>query len=216
MWQSTFFKKHLRLPLILLGVGLVLMGTAYWLFDTQQQKLNQQLSVESRKLNSLVRQVDFLREQYRLYLQYGDKYQQLIKQGLAKVQDRVLWADVLLQERQHLLLNPLSIQFEPQNPLQQNELEQLKLPANIFYRTQVNLRGGSLLDSDILTVVTDVDRFISRYFLVKSCRIKDNRNGLMQQKYEFNLLSGNFSFDCSLVLFNSKPKPLKQVGHDSL
>jgi hypothetical protein len=127
----------------------------------------------------------------------------------------VLWADVLLQERQRLLLNPLSIQFEPQNPLQQNELEQLKLPANIFYRTQVNLRGGSLLDTDILTVVTDVDRFISRYFLVKSCRVKDNRNALMQQKYEFNLLAGNFSFDCSLVLFNSKPKPLKQVEDDT-
>jgi len=104
--RQLFFKSTVTL------IALVLVAAGAWFIVTEEQKSVQQ--VENQKisaLNGLISQVNFLRLQVKLYAQYGDKYKELVRQGVVKKQDRVFWVDSMVQMQQSLVMPEFNFSF---------------------------------------------------------------------------------------------------------
>ena len=217
MSKSNYFKRYIQQPLIVLVLLLLVLGGVFYGASQFETTLNQRQMETKDRLDSLMRQVLFLREQYQLSQQYGERYQQLIKEGLSKEQDRVRWTDLLLQEKPLRWIHPITVQFEPQKLVQGNDLSLLKANAPIFYQTQVNLVMNTPLDTDVFSVLEDIEQHISPFFLLKSCSIQQQRDqNNVKLKMAFNKSNNAFEVNCALVLFNSKPRPFKSPKGEHL
>lgn len=212
MTSFEYFKPELKKPVWLLLFLAILIGGEIYASSLLESRLTQQFMQEKSVLDGLTRQVKFLQEQYRLFQQYGAKYQELSQKGLAKEQDRVLWSDVLLQEKNRRWLNPMTIQFEAQKKMEQNEFQQLKLSTPIFYQTRVNLTVGTQTDLDIFATLEDIEHFISPFFLLNSCKIERLVSNEKVATIKFDSEHPNFNVTCSLIFFNTKPRKFKGLG----
>jgi len=212
MTNFEYIKRDLKKPIWLLLLLTILAGGEIYATFVLENRLTQQFMQEKRELDDLMHQVKFLQEQYQLFQQYGAQYQQLTQQGLAKEQDRVLWADMLLHEKQRRWLNPIVIQFEAQKKLEASVFQQLKIASPIFYQTRVNLTLGTQTDLDIFTTLEDIEQLISPFFLLKSCKIEMILGNKDKANIKFDSKQPNFSVICSLIFFNSKPSKFKGLS----
>jgi len=212
MTNLQYIKRSLKKPIWLLLILAILAGGEFYTTSLLENRLTQQFMQEKSRLDGLMQQVKFLQEQYQLFQQYGEQYQQLTQQGLTKEQDRVLWADILLQEKQRRWLNPIVIQFEAQKKLDANMFQQLKTFSPIFYQTRVNLTVGAQTDLDIFATLEDIERFISPFFLLNSCRIDKQDSDKEMNTIKFNAKQPNFNVVCSLIFYNSKPNKFKGLS----
>ena len=195
---QRFFKKLVIILLILS----VLLGLAWYGYGELQKELAAQERPKVQKLNSLRSQVKFLQQQVRLYQEYGEKYQELVKKGLVKQQDRVFWTDSLIKLKDEYIVPDLSFSFSPEKPLSSGQFSKIKIPNGMFFYSDVKLKMSLQHEEDLVRIFESISQNISPLYLVHDCVLK-----LKDSSYEvnanFNLTSGNIDATCSLIVFHT-------------
>lgn len=208
-WQDPLLKRYLLVPLVLVIAITGVYFAADYFLEEQRFQLDRDEKYKESQVNNIMRQVRFLRYQERLFLTYGDKYQELIRDGLIHKQDRVKWTDELLKIQRKLALTPFTIRFEPEQKLKQADLARMKLEKDIFYYTRLNLSVGLQSDLDIIALFDQVTQNITPLYLVDKCDLAVNLVDI--EKPSFNPDKGAIRMACSLILFEAKPNPFKAV-----
>lgn len=195
---QRFFTKLIIIFVILA----VLVAGAWYGYGELRKELQAQERPKVQKLNSLRSQVNFLQQQVKLYYEYGDKYQELVRRGLVKQQDRVFWTDSLIKIKDEYLIPEMSFSFSPEKPLSSGQFSNIKIPNGMFFYSDVNLTMSLQHEEDLVRVFETISQNISPLYLVESCK-----TGLLEQNYRvnpnFDLTNGNVSVDCNLIVFHT-------------
>ncbi|WP_127471168.1 hypothetical protein [Thiomicrorhabdus aquaedulcis] len=213
---TSYFKEPLAIRLFkrlfVIFVLLILIGAASWYgFKELHGYLAAQEKPKIAQLNSLKSQVSFLRQQVALYEQYGEKYEELIKKGLVKKQDRVFWADSLIKMKDRFAIPNLKFEFSAEKALSTADFANIKIPPNVFFYSRVKLTLDLQHEEDLIRLFETISQTISPLYLVESCQTK-----LHDSDHEvwanFDLLKGNVATQCSLIVFHIHPKPPKPIN----
>lgn len=201
--------RFLKRVLILLIILAALLGLAWYGYGEMEKELKAQEKPKIQKLNSQRSQVKFLQQQVKLYEQYGEKYQELVKKGLVKKQDRVFWTDSLIRLTDEYLIPSLKFSFSAEKALASSQFSKIKVPNGLFFYSKVNLNMALQHEEDLLRVLETISQKVSPLYLVESCKMK-----LQDMDYEvnanFDLLKGNVLADCSLIIFHTHPTENKK------
>ncbi len=202
---QRFFKKLLIIFVILSA----LFGASWYGYEEIQKELVAQEKPKIQKLNSLRSQVKFLQQQVRLYQEYGEKYEELVKKGLVKQQDRVFWTDSLIKLKDEYLIPDLSFSFSPEKPLSSGQFSKIKIPNGMFFYSEVTLKMSLQHEEDLVRVFESISQNISPLYLVKSCdtKLKDSGHEI---NANFDLMAGNINVSCSLIVFHTHPSKTKK------
>lgn len=200
-----FFRKLLIIFLVLA----VLLTGAWYGYEEVQKELAAQEKPKIQKLNSLRSQVKFLQQQVRLYQEYGEKYEELVKKGLVKPQDRVFWTDSLIRLRDLYIIPELSFSFSPEKPLSSGQFAKIKIPNGMFFYSDVVLKLSLQHEEDLVRLFESISQNISPLYLVKNCDVKLKDSG-HDINVNFDLTSGNIIADCSLIVFHTHDSQIKQ------
>lgn len=202
---QRFFKKLLIIFVILSA----LFGAAWYGYGEIQKELVAQEKPKIQKLNSLRSQVKFLQQQVRLYQEYGEKYEELVKKGLVKQQDRVFWTDSLIKLKDEYLIPDLSFSFSPEKPLSSGQFSKIKIPNGMFFYSDVTLKMSLQHEEDLVRVFESISQNISPLYLVQNCdtKLKDSGHEI---NANFDLMSGNINVSCSLIVFHTHPSKTKK------
>ncbi|WEJ62111.1 CHASE3 domain-containing protein [Thiomicrorhabdus lithotrophica] len=202
---QRFFKKLLIIFVILSA----LFGASWYGYEEIQKELVAQEKPKIQKLNSLRSQVKFLQQQVRLYQEYGEKYEELVKKGLVKQQDRVFWTDSLIKLKDEYLIPDLSFSFSPEKPLSSGQFSKIKIPNGMFFYSDVTLKMSLQHEEDLVRVFESISQNISPLYLVKSCdtKLKDSGHEI---NANFDLMAGNINVSCSLIVFHTHPSKTKK------
>ena len=193
-----FYKK---LVIILVLLALLLTG-AWYGYGEIQKELKAQERPKVQKLNSLKSQVNFLQQQVLLFQQYGEKYQELVKKGLVKPQDRVFWTDSLIRMKDEYLIPDLSFSFSPEKPLSSGQFSSIKIPNGLFYFSQLDLKMSLQHEEDLVRVFESISQKITPLYLVNNCN-SSLKEGGHEVNANFDLTSGNVNVSCSLIVFHT-------------
>ncbi len=180
----------------------VFLAGAWYAYGEVEKELQAQERPKIQKLNGLQSEVKFLQRQLMLYRQYGDKYQELIKKGLVKQQDRVFWTDSLIALSEQYLIPSLKFTFSEERPLTSALFASINVPNRVFYYSRLKLNMSLQHEEDLIRVLETISQNISPFYLVESCKTK-LMNGSAYVQANFNLLKGNVSVDCALIVFHS-------------
>lgn len=213
--QSSFlsvglFKKFfLKGTLLILLLGGLFAGL-WQLVNDEKLRLQQIEQTKLKELNSLRSQVNFLQQQVRLYQQYGAKYKDLVRKGIVKQQDRVFWADSMVQMQKTLVMPDFSFQFTPEQILDSNRFDKVKIDRGMFYFSRLNLKMDLQHDGDLPKLLNAINERVSPFYLVDHCSYS------MKEKEEivvakFDPESGNIQTECSLIVFHSHSKIAKDL-----
>ena len=202
---QRFFKKLLIIFMILSA----LFGAAWYGYGEIQKELIAQEKPKIQKLNSLRSQVKFLQQQVRLYQEYGEKYEELVKKGLVKQQDRVFWTDSLIKLKDEYLIPDLSFSFSPEKPLSSGQFSKIKIPNGMFFYSDVTLKMSLQHEEDLVRVFESISQNISPLYLVQNCdtKLKDSGHEI---NANFDLMAGNINVSCSLIVFHTHPSKTKK------
>jgi len=202
---QRFFKK-LLIVFVLLSA---LFGAAWYGYGEIQKELVAQEKPKIQKLNSLRSQVKFLQQQVRLYQEYGEKYEELVKKGLVKQQDRVFWTDSLIKLKDEYLIPDLSFTFSPEKPLSSGQFSKIKIPNGMFFYSDVTLKMSLQHEEDLVRVFESISQNISPLYLVQNCdtKLKDSGHEI---NANFDLMAGNINASCSLIVFHTHPSKTKK------
>ena len=202
---QRFFKKLLIIFVILSA----LFGAAWYGYGEIQKELVAQEKPKIQKLNSLRSQVKFLQQQVRLYQEYGEKYEELVKKGLVKQQDRVFWTDSLIKLKDEYLIPDLSFSFSPEKPLSSGQFSKIKIPNGMFFYSDVTLKMSLQHEEDLVRVFESISQNISPLYLVQNCdtKLKDSGHDI---NANFDLMAGNINASCSLIVFHTHPSKTKK------
>jgi hypothetical protein len=195
---QRYFKKLVIIFLILSA----LFAATWYGYGEIQKELAAQEKPKIQKLNSLRSQVRFLQQQVRLYQEYGDKYQELVKKGLVKQQDRVFWTDSFIRLKDEYLIPDLSFSFSPEKPLSSGQFSKIKIPNGIFFYSTVKLTMSLQHEEDMVRVFESISQNISPLYLVESCsnKLKDTGHEI---NANFDLTTGNINTTCNLIVFHT-------------
>ncbi|HIE41013.1 MAG TPA: hypothetical protein EYP76_06300 [Thiomicrorhabdus sp.] len=180
----------------------VLFAGAWYGYGEIEKKLQAQEKPKIQKLKGLQNEVRFLQRQLTLYQQFGDKYQELIKKGLVKQQDRVFWTDSLIRLSEQYLIPSLKFRFLAEQPLTSGMFSQIKLPNRVFFFSRLTLTMNLQHEEDLMRVFETISQEISPFYLVESCKTK-LLNGRADVQANFDLVRGNVLADCSLIVFHT-------------
>lgn len=210
MVSASLFKRYFLKGLIAILV-LVALGAGAWKFFKEKQiEIKKEETVKLKELNSLQSQVQFLQQQVSLYRQYGEKYKDLVRKGIIKEQDRVFWADSLIQMQKALVMPDFTFQFTPEQPLDSRRFERIRLEKGIFYFSRLNLTMSLQHDEDLLRFLNAINERISPFYLIDGCsyEMKNGKEEQMEEGVEahFNPEAGNIDTQCSLIVFHSHSK----------
>ena len=202
---QRFFKKLLIIFVLLSA----LFGAAWYGYGEIQKELVAQEKPKIQKLNSLRSQVKFLQQQVRLYQEYGEKYEELVKKGLVKQQDRVFWTDSLIKLKDEYLIPDLSFSFSPEKPLSSGQFSKIKIPNGMFFYSDVTLKMSLQHEEDLVRVFESISQNISPLYLVQNCdtKLKDSGHEI---NANFDLMAGNINASCSLIVFHTHPSKTKK------
>ena len=202
---QRFFKKLLIIFVLLSA----LFGAAWYGYGEIQKELVAQEKPKIQKLNSLRSQVKFLQQQVRLYQEYGEKYEELVKKGLVKQQDRVFWTDSLIKLKDEYLIPDLSFSFSPEKPLSSGQFSKIKIPNGMFFYSDVTLKMSLQHEEDLVRVFESISQNISPLYLVQNCdtKLKDSGHEI---NANFDLMAGNINVSCSLIVFHTHPSKTKK------
>lgn len=208
----SLFKHYLKWPAIYFMLAAVLLGSANTLLFMQKQQMELAQNTQKLQLKKLIRQVEFLRIQEQLFLKYGDKYQQLMQYGLVHQQNRVKWVDALLDIQKSLVMHPFTIQFEPEQLLERDRLQQFVIDKDIFYYTRLNLRAGLHSDLDFQRLMQRLSEDITPLFMVESCELSKLPAG--RSETLFIAEKPKLFLECAILLLEAKPNPFKGIDDD--
>ena len=178
------------------------LAATWFAYGEVEKELQAQERPKVQKLNGLQSDVRFLQRQLMLYRQYGDKYEELIKQGLVEQLDRVFWTDALVKLSEQYIIPSLKFTFSAEKPLTSALFTNITIPNRVFYYSRVNLNMSLQHEEDLLRVFETISQNISPFYLVESCKTK-LINGKAHVEANFNLLKGNVIADCTLIVFNT-------------
>lgn len=204
--SSLLSDPLLRRFFLRLAIALVLLSAlftgAWYGYGEIEKELQAQEKPKIQKLKGLQNEVRFLQRQLTLYQQYGDKYQELIKKGLVKQQDRVFWTDSLIRLSEQYLIPSLKFRFLAEQPLTSGMFSQIKLPNRVFFFSRLTLTMNLQHEEDLMRVFETISQDISPFYLVESCKTK-LLNGRADVQANFDLVRGNVLADCSLIVFHT-------------
>ncbi|VAW46194.1 hypothetical protein MNBD_GAMMA03-1182 [hydrothermal vent metagenome] len=178
------------------------LAGAWFAYGEVEKKLQAKERPKIQELNGLQSDVLFLQQQLRLYRQYGDKYEELLKQGLVEQLDRVFWIDSLIKLSGQYLIPSLKFSFSAEKPLTSALFANIEIPNRVFYYSRLKLDMSLQHEEDLIRVFEAISQNISPFYLVESCKtemIDDNA----YVEANFNLLKGNLITDCSLIVFST-------------
>lgn len=202
---KSFYTKLIIILFLLIG----LVAGAWYGYGELKKELKAQEKPKIQKLNSLRSQVNFLQQQVKLYFEYGDKYQELVKKGLVKQQDRVYWTDSLIKVKEEFLIPDMSFNFSPEKPLSSGQFNKIKMPNGMFYFSKVKLKMTLQHEEDLVRVFESISQNISPLYLVESCNMS-----LIDSSHEvnanFDLTDGNVNADCGLIVFHTHASKKKK------
>lgn len=197
----------LRVAIIFLILS-VLLGGAWYAYGEITKELQVQEKPKVQKLKGLQNEVRFLQRQLTLYQKYGDKYQELVKKGLVKQQDRVFWTDSLIELSNQYLIPSLKFRFSAEQSLTSGQFSRIKIPNRVFYFSRLTLTMSLQHEEDLMRVFETISQKISPFYLVESCKTR-LLNGRVDVQTNFDLVKGNVSSDCSLVVFHTNASTKK-------
>ena len=206
---DPIIQRFLKRVVILLILLSSLFALTWYGYEEMSKELKAQEKPKIQKLNSLQSQVRFLQQQVKLYEQYGEKYEELIKKGLVKTQDRVFWTDSLIRLTDEYLIPNLKFSFSGEKPLSSGQFSRIKVPNNLFFFSRVELNMNLQHEEDLLRVFETISQKISPLYLVESCKTKLNDSDY-EVNANFDLLKGNVSTACSLIVFHTHPNTSKK------
>lgn len=200
--KDPFVEKfYLKLGIVLIFLSLLSFATWYG-YGEIQKRLEAQERPKIQKLNNLRSQVRFLQQQVRLYYEFGDKYQELVKKGLVKQQDRVFWTDSLIRIKEEFLIPNMTFSFSPEKALNSNRFSKIKIPNGMFYFSDLKLTMSLQHEEDLVRVFEAISQNITPMYLVDSCQTNLKARGT-EFNANFDLTSGNVNAQCSLVIFHT-------------
>ncbi len=191
----------LRLAIAFIVLSAVFAG-AWYGYGEIEKELQAQEKPKIQKLKGLQNEVRFLQRQLTLYQKYGDKYQELIKKGLVKQQDRVFWTDSLIRLSEQYLIPSLKFRFLAEQPLTSGMFSRIKLPNRVFFFSRLTLTMNLQHEEDLMRVFETISQDISPFYLVENCKTKLLNNRAYVQA-NFDLIKGNVLADCSLIVFHT-------------
>lgn len=208
-FTDPIIKRFLKLAVIFLILLSGLLGLTWYGYEEMSKELKAQEKPKIHKLNSLQSQVRFLQQQVKLYEQYGEKYEELIKKGLVKKQDRVFWTDSLIRIKDEYLIPNLKFSFSAEKALSNGQFSHIKIPNSLFFFSRVELSMDLQHEEDLLRVFETISQKISPLYLVEGCKTKLNDPD-HEVNANFDLLKGNVSTNCSLIVFHTHPTNSKK------
>jgi len=191
----------LRLAIVFLVLS-ALLGGAWYAYGEIKKELQVQEKPKTQKLKNLQGEVHFLQRQLTLYQKYGEKYQELIKKGLVKQQDRVFWTDSLISLSEQYLIPSFKFNFSAEQPLTSGLFSSIKIPNRVFYFSRLTLTMSLQHEEDLMRIFEEISQNISPFYLVESCKIK-LFNDDVDVQVNFDLVKGNVSASCSLIVFHT-------------
>ncbi|WP_019555686.1 hypothetical protein [Thiomicrorhabdus arctica] len=208
-FSDPIIQRFLKRVVILLVLLMSLSALTWYGYEEVTKELNAQEKPKILKLNSLQSQVRFLQQQVKLYEQYGEKYEELIKKGLVKKQDRVFWTDSLIRLTDEYLIPNLKFSFSAEKTLGSGQFSHINIPNGLFFFSRVELNMDLQHEEDLLRVLETINQKISPLYLVESCKtqLKDSDHKV---NANFDLLQGNVSASCSLIVFHTHPSQRKK------
>lgn len=222
LFSLSVIKKFYLKALIVMVILIAVFAGLWQLVTEKQQELKKAETVKFRELNSLRSQVTFLQQQVKLYKQYGAKYKDLVRKGIVKQQDRVFWADSLIQMKNTLVMPGFTFQFTPEQALDSNRFTGIEVDRGFFYFSRLNLNMALQHDGDLPKLLNAINERISPFYLVDHCsytlqknketkETKDEWKGKEFIKAEFDLEKGNIDTECSLIVFHTHSKVAKSL-----
>ena len=202
--NDPLLSQFLRIPLLIFLLVLASFGAINYFLGELNAEIRTASQSKTHQLDGILQQVLFLQRQEQIYQQFGEKYQQFLKEGLVNQQDRVKWTDELLKIKKNLLMSPFLIQFEPEQKLEKSNVKNLVIEKDIFYYTNLNIDAGLHTDLDILSLFDQISENITSLYLVKKCQLKANREKLTRA--EFNPERAIIDAKCTIVLFQARPR----------
>jgi len=191
----------LRIAVVFILLSL-LCAAAWYAYGEIAKELQAQEKPKIQKLEKLQSEVQFLQRQLTLYQKYGDKYQELIKKGLVKQQDRVFWTDSLISLSEQYLVPSLKFNFSAEQPLTSGLFSRIKIPNRVFYFSRLSLTMSLQHEEDLMRIFETISQNISPFYLVESCKTK-LFNGNVDVQANFDLVKGNVLANCSLIVFHT-------------
>lgn len=191
----------LRLAVAFIVLSALFAG-AWYGYGEIEKELQAQEKPKIQKLKGLQNEVRFLQRQLTLYQKYGDKYQELIKKGLVKQQDRVFWTDSLIRLSEQYLIPSLKFRFLAEQPLTSGMFARIKLPNRVFFFSRLTLTMNLQHEEDLMRIFETISQDISPFYLVENCKTK-LLNGRADVQANFDLVKGNVLADCSLIVFHT-------------
>ena len=207
--RDPLFQRFFKKLLIIFVILSALFGASWYGYEEIQKELVAQEKPKIQKLNSLRSQVKFLQQQVRLYQEYGEKYEELVKKGLVKQQDRVFWTDSLIKLKDEYLIPDLTFSFSPEKPLSSGQFSKIKIPNGMFFYSDVTLKMSLQHEEDLVRVFESISQNISPLYLVQNCdtKLKDSGHEI---NANFDLMAGNINVSCSLIVFHTHPSKTKK------
>ncbi|MDX1351525.1 MAG: hypothetical protein R3254_00835 [Thiomicrorhabdus sp.] len=208
--KDTLVQRFFKKLVIIFVVLIILLSGSWYGYGEIQKEIAAQEKPKIQKLNSLKSQVKFLQQQVKLYQEYGDKYQELVKRGLVKQQDRVFWTDSLIKLKDVYLIPELSFSFSAEKPLSSGQFAQIKIPNSMFFYSDVNLKMSLQHEEDLVRIFESISQNISPLYLVKDCdlQLKDSGHEI---NANFDLTTGNVTANCSLIVFHTHESKAKKA-----
>lgn len=198
--SDPLIKRFFLRGVVFVVILSVFVAGAWFAYGEVEQELQAQERPKVQKLNGLQSEVKFLQRQLELYRQYGESYQELIKKGLVKQQDRVFWTDSLVALSEQYLIPSLKFTFSAENQLTSTLFSNIKIPNRVFYYSRLKINMSLQHEEDLIRIFETISQEISPFYLVESCKTKLINGGPYVQA-NFNLLKGNILADCSLIIF---------------
>lgn len=200
-FSNPLVRRFFTRLLVAFVVLCTILGGVWYGYGEVSKELKAQEKPKLQKLNSLQSQVRFLRQQARLYEIYGDKYQELVKKGLVKEQDRVFWTDSLIDLMDEYIIPDLKLSFSAEKPLSNGQFKDIKVPNGKFFFSRLKLSMALQHEEDLIRVFETISQKISPLYLVESCRTR-LKGSSHEFQANFNLTDGNVAADCTLIIFH--------------
>lgn len=206
--QLPGFRDRLVKPLffrvtVTFGI-LILLSVAAWLIIAQQH--NESQLIEQQKISALdrlTRQINTLRIQATLHVEYGERYKTLVQEGVIRQQNRVLWVDSMVNLQRSLVMPEFNFKFSPETELGSEHFNTIKIDKAVYQFSRLELKMDLQHEADLLSFLNAFSHQVTPLFLLERCHTEVKAKTLEQRaEISFNPKNANIKVDCALTVFH--------------
>ena len=159
----------LRIPAIVLGVVIVLVGVAGWFTENHKLDAQQRLQSQQQLLLQAEQRLRTSGQEKETIIKYLPEYQRLIEIGFIGQEKRLEWVDGLRRiHKEHKLFN-ISYSINPQEPYSLAILP--NLGAFALNRSVMKVELNMLHEGDLLTLIEGLRADQPSPFILRRCEI---------------------------------------------